>query len=361
MKASPTALLNSSDAPSITIADSANLVAEMADFEDFFHSFPQIPLSRHPAWQLVLKRSMGHQPYCVTARSAGKIVGVLPLALVSSWLFGRFLISLPYVNYGGVLTHDASVAGPMIDAATKLADRVNARYLELRHETELPHAAFTHMSTTKVHMRRHLPAAPEKLFSDLHGKVRNQIRKGEKSNLDVIWGGLECLSEFHAVFSENMRDLGTPNFGIGLFRQILEQFPDSAEICVVRKESKAIASALLLHGTGITEVPSASSLRAFNSTNANMLMYWNLLKRAVERGQEVFDFGRSTRDGPTHAFKKQWGAVEQKAEWQYYVRIGSFGEMRVDNPRYGRMIRLWQKLPLFMSRFLGPKIARGIP
>ena len=92
-----------------------------------------------------------------------------------------------------------------------------------------------------------------------------------------------------------------------------------------------------------------------------MLMYWSLLERAVGRKQEVFDFGRSNEDGPTFKFKKQSGATPFPAEWQYYLRRGTIGDMRPDNPRYGRMIRTWRRLPLWLTRAIGPRIVRGIP
>jgi hypothetical protein len=102
-------------------------------------------------------------------------------------------------------------------------------------------------------------------------------------------------------------------------------------------------------------------LREYNSANANMLMYWHLLERAIERGQRTFDFGRSTLDGNTYRFKKQWGAEPHPAVWQYYVRRGAVGDMRPDNSRYQRMIRTWQRLPVWATRWLGPPIVRGIP
>jgi FemAB-related protein (PEP-CTERM system-associated) len=212
-----------------------------------------------------------------------------------------------------------------------------------------------------VHMRLPLPSFPGQLWDSLSPKVRNQVRKGEKNNLQVAWGGLELLPELYEVFAVNMRDLGTPVYGRRLFRAMFRHFPGSVEICVVRLEERAIAAALLVHGKGITEVPSASSLREFNATCANMLMYWHLLERAIARGSAMFDFGRSTRDGNTFKFKKQWGAQPEPAIWQYHRRNGGKTAMRPDNPKYNRMIRLWQKLPVPVTKVIGPRIVRGIP
>ena len=130
---------------------------------------------------------------------------------------------------------------------------------------------------------------------------------------------------------------------------------------MVRAERVPAAAALLLHGWGITEVPSASSLRQFNPMCANMLMYWHLLERAVGRGQRTFDFGRSSLDSGTFRFKKQWGAVPLPANWQYFLRVGQLNQARPDNPRYGKFIRMWQRLPVWLTRLIGPPIVRGIP
>ena len=210
-------------------------------------------------------------------------------------------------------------------------------------------------------MRLTLPATPGQLWDQLSAKVRNQVRKGTKSELTVIWGGQERLGEFYDVFSQNMRDLGTPVFSRRLFVEIIRQFPDRAEFCIVRAGTTPVAAALLLHGWGTTEVPSASSLRQYNRTCANMLMYWKLLERAAERGQAVFDFGRSSPESNTYRFKQQWGATPFPAEWQHYVRRGSASDMRPDNPHYERMIRVWQRLPVDLTRWIGPMIVRGIP
>jgi FemAB-related protein (PEP-CTERM system-associated) len=146
-----------------------------------------------------------------------------------------------------------------------------------------------------------------------------------------------------------------------LFSEILTTFPGDAELCVVSDKDRPVAAALLLHGRGVTEVPTASSLKEYNPASVNMLMYWHLLQRAVERGQRIFDFGRSTVDGNTYRFKKQWGATPDPAVWQYHVNRGEVGEMRPDNPRFQRAIKIWQRLPLTVTRLLGPRIVRGIP
>jgi FemAB-related protein (PEP-CTERM system-associated) len=326
-----------------------------------YRAAAKAPLSAHPNWLQVLAAGLSQHPYLLLARQSGEIAGQLPLVFMRSLVFGKFLVSLPYINSAGVAADSAETEAALIDRAVELADELDVRYLELRHETARQHPALTRQLTSKVHMRLALPSTVDELWNGLHSKVRNQIRKGQQHDLVVRWGGRDRLADFYAVFSRNMRDLGTPVFSRRLFEGMLESFPGECEICTVQQGPLPIAGAILVHGQGRTEVPSASSLRTHNATNANMLMYWHLLQRAVERRQPCFDFGRSTEGSNTYRFKAQWGARPCPAVWQYYVRRGDVGEMRPDNARYARLVRIWQRLPVPLTRLIGPPIVRGIP
>jgi FemAB-related protein (PEP-CTERM system-associated) len=318
-------------------------------------------LSRDPAWLRVFRDGMRHRSFALEAVADDQTVGVLPLVSMKSLLFGKRLVSLPYLNTAGVHADDPATEAALVAEAIALADRLGVRALELRHEHRVEHPALGEPATQKIHMRLPLPADAQVLWKDLDAKVRNQVRKGEKAGLTVAWGALDQLDAFYDVFARNMRDLGTPVFGRALFRSILDIFPGDAEFCVVRQGELPVAAALLLHGPGVTEVPSASSLREYNKTCANMLMYWHLLQRAVARGQAIFDFGRSSPESPTFQFKKQWGASPEPAVWQYYMRRGSAADLRPDNPKFRLMIKTWKRLPLWLARRLGPTIARVIP
>jgi FemAB-related protein (PEP-CTERM system-associated) len=309
----------------------------------------------------VFAKSFGHTPVVIEAVDGEAIRGFLPLAFIHTRLFGRFLVSLPYLNYGGVIADDDVTTNQLIDHAADLADRLDVRFMEIRNEKAVAHPRLIQPASLKVNIHVPLPTTSVELWNGLPGKVRNQIRKGQRLQSNVALGGLELLPEFYSIFSHNMRDLGTPVFGEPLFRSILETFPDRAELCVVRDGKRALSAALLLHGDGITEVPSASSLRKFNHTCANVLMFWSCMERAVNRGQTIFDFGRASPDSSSFRFKKHWGARSVPAPWQYYLREGDVSDMRPTNAKYRAMIRIWQHLPLSISRLIGPMIVRGIP
>ncbi|MGN6543836.1 MAG: FemAB family XrtA/PEP-CTERM system-associated protein [Aureliella sp.] len=323
--------------------------------------YPQLNAHEQP-WLKAISAGLKHTAFLLTHKAAGgEVDGALPLVLVKSPWFGRFLVSLPYVNTGGVWAASDEAAQQLVTRACQLADQHRVRYLELRHEVPVEHPQLGASRTDKVHMRLPLPDSDEALERSFKSKLRSQIKKSKEHGLSIRWGGAELLPKFYDVFAINMRDLGTPVFSRGLFEAILAAFPDSAELCVVEKDARAIAAGLLVHRRGVTEVPSASSLRSYNFTSANMWMYRNLLARAIERGSHTFDFGRSSEGSGTYKFKAQWGAVPHPATWQYYVRKGSAEDMRPDAGGKKLLVRMWQKLPVPISRTLGPSIVRGIP
>jgi len=159
-----------------------------------------------------------------------------------------------------------------------------------------------------------------------------------------------------------MRDLGSPVLPKSFFRHILAKFPESTWIVTVVRGGKPVASGFLAGFKNRIEIPWASSLRTYNQLGTNMLLYWSCLSFACERGFTVFDFGRSTRGGGTYRFKEQWGAKPLPLYWHYWVRPGiPVPDITNKNPKYRLAIDLWKRLPLPVTRVLGPRIVKNIP
>ena len=333
-----------------------------ASWNDYLKSYGYAGFHLRSEWSDIFRRSLKHRPVFLWTSTGNRITGVLPLTLITGPIFGRFLASQPYLNTGGVLADSPVESNLLVSRAVALADQMNVKQLELRHEQQHAHIAFNATNTEKVHMRLTLPQTSEALWDGLKSKVRSQIRKPlNDGSLTCRFGREDQLSAFYRIFCRNMRDLGTPPFPRSLFGEMLSRFPDSAEICTVSLNGQPVASGFLLHGPGTTLIPSASSFREHNRTSCNMLMYWHALKRSIERGQREFDFGRSSVDAGTHRFKKQWGSKECPATWQYYSRQGDISDARPNSGRFDLMIAAWQKLPVWLTKLVGPTIVRGIP
>jgi serine/alanine adding enzyme len=312
-------------------------------------------------WAEIFRQGLGHQPKFLEATENGRIVGVMPLVFMKSLLFGRFLVSSPYVNVGGPVAIDETAAHALIARAVALADEFDVKHLELRNTREFEHPALAKRQTEKKLMVKPLPSTTGELLRSYKSEFRSKVLRGERNGVAFAFGRENLLDDFYDVFAVNMRDLGTPVFGKALFQAILERLGDDAELCVGRLGGKAVSAALIWHGPEGTEVPSSSTLREVNRTGANMSLFGKLLQRAVERGSKVFDFGRSSEGSGTYTFKRNWGAEPKPSVWQYYVRKGDVTDVRPENPRYRRKIELWKKLPVWITRLVGPTVVRGIP
>ena len=313
-----------------------------------------------PAWLDLIARAFGHRTVYLTAETGDGIAGVLPLVFFSSRVFGRFAVSVPFVNYGGVLADTGEVERALVDRAIALTRAAGGTHLELRHTRR----RFPDLSEKrhKVAMWLALASATDAQWAGLDRKLRNQVRKAEKHELEIRSGGLEELPAFYEVFARNMRDLGTPVYGVGFFREVLATFPDTTRVFVVRHAGRPAAASLVQWRGATIEVPWASALRESNAVCANVFLYWHMLRFAVERGLRRFDFGRSTPGEGTFLFKQQWGAEPQPLVWEYWTASGQpMPDLSPKNPRYARAIRAWQRLPVSVANALGPSIVRHIP
>ena len=307
-------------------------------------------------------RAFGLRTVFLAARDeCSRIIGVLPLVEQSSALFGRFLTSLPFVTYGGILAEDPSVAAALALQAAALARRRRADHLELRHTAPLAAAGFAER-LDKVSMILPLPDSEAALLKQLGSKLRSQIRRAEREPIEIVWGGAERLRDFYPIFAATMHELGTPVYPRRFFQIAYDALHDVASILIVRLRGEAQAGAILVrHGRRI-EVPWAAASPVAKRLSVNMRMYSELLRFAVAGGAEAFDFGRSTIDSGTYRFKAQWGAQPQQLHWHYWLRgAAAIPKLNSSNPRYARAVALWRRMPLWCANLLGPHIARHLP
>lgn len=312
------------------------------------------------AWGAVFSKAFGHAFYPLAALRAGKVSGILPLTLVASTFFGRFLVSMPFVNYGGLLADDEDCATALLEHARTLRQQCRARNVELRHLAASGRGLPTR--TDKVSMALDLPPDPDRLWTGLKDKVRNQVRKARKNGLSVVSGREELLPDFYRVFCVNMRDLGTPVYGRAFFAEVLAAFPETTAIIAVRKDGRCIAAGITYAYGDTLQMPWASSLMSHRRYCPNNLLYWHALSEASAKGFARFDFGRSTPgSGPWH-FKRQWGAREIPLHWEYLLEEGApLPNLTVNNPKFRLAIAVWRRLPIMVTNTLGPRIVQCIP
>jgi serine/alanine adding enzyme len=343
-----------------TIQVQAMQASDAADWDDFVQASPNASLYHLSAWQQVCAEAFGHYcPYLI-ARQGQAIVGVLPLVQLNSWLFGNFLVSMPFFNYGGVLCNSEPARDALLAAAVALARERGSTHLELRDWSALPGWP---ERTDKITMKLDLPSSAKLLWQALGSKLRAQIKKAQSHGFTFETGGIELLDDFYNVFAHNMRDLGTPVYDRLFFRVLIEAGVGSPKVVVGRDSRGApVSVALLLRHKCEMEIPWASTLRRVNRQSANMALYWHVLSYACEEQCERFDFGRCTEGSATHRFKKQWGAQPVQLRWHYWMSEG--GEpprLNPDNPKFRLAVAVWKRLPVWLTRLIGPPVVKYLP
>jgi FemAB-related protein (PEP-CTERM system-associated) len=309
-------------------------------------------------WRALIERVFGHECIYLAARDwDGELVGVLPLVRVRSLVFGHYLVSMPFLNYGGPLgTPEAILA--LVDEAAAIGEREGVKLLELRSRIPLPVSVeASHRKITVV--LDLLPSAEEQLRR-FDAKVRSQIRRPLKSGFSVRFGP-DQVAPFFSVFARHMRDLGTPTQSLALFRAVAEEFPDDALFGCVWRDGLPVAGGCGFRFDDEFEMTWASALREFNRDAPNMLLYWSFMERMIGEGVRRFNFGRCTPGTGTHRFKQQWGGRDEQLWWYDFARSS-----RTETPsptsgpfRFGPA--LWRRLPRAIATAVGPTIVRYLP
>lgn len=311
------------------------------------------------AWREVIHRAFGHASTYFYAHAAdGTIKGVLPLVRLKSRLFGDFLVSMPYFNYGGAIADHPQIEAQLVAHANMYAKTLGVSHVEYRDDIEKADAP---ARTDKVNMLLALPGDEEALWQSFTPKLRAQIRRPQREDIAAILGGIELLDDFYTVFARNMRDLGTPVYAKSFFARILEAFPAQSRLVIVRLAGKPVGAAFLIGYRDMLEIPWASTLREVNHLGVNMYMYWEVLRHAIAQGYRMFDFGRSSVDSGTYQFKKQWGAAAKQLYWHYWLNGGELPALNPSNPKYKLMINTWKRLPVWLTRLIGPPIVKNLP
>ena len=355
----PAATANS-DLPLAPLAVQPLTAHQCAEWDAFVQQQHDASLYHLSGWRSVCMEAFGHDCPYLAAWRGGRIVAVLPLVRLQSRLFGHFMVSVPFFNNGGLLGSDAEARDALLAQAVALAQAKGCSHIELRERQPLPGWP---SRTDKISMLLALPDSAEQLWKKLGSKMRAQIKKAQSHGLQFQHGGAELLDDFYEVFCTNMRDLGTPVYGKDFFATILRQAPGQPRLFIGRtKEGQAVSASLVVQHNGTMEVPWASTLRSANVLSANMELYWQMLLYACSQGCKVFDFGRSSRESATYRFKKQWGAEPLELHWNYWLQGGGgLPRLSPDNPKYRLAIAAWQRMPLWATKLIGPKLVKYLP
>ncbi len=328
--------------------------------DEFCRSKPQARICHTYRWSESVVRTLGYRPFYLVARHSGKIRGVLPLTQVRSRIFGNRMISQVFSNYGGMLTDCPEAREALFTYAVELATKLNCESIEFRNTQPLPYDLKPRLG--KICMHLPLTADTDQMWKSFKPKVRNQVRKAEKSDITTVTGGQELLDEFYGVYIVRMHQLGSPAYSRKVMETILKAFPVCSRIFTARLGKQTIGAGFVMCFDGFVEIPWAATLSKYNSLCPNNLLYWSVIEYYCLAEARCFDFGRCTDGGPTHRFKKQWGSEPVQLHYQYWVRPGhQLSILSPNDSKYRKKVEMWKKLPLWMTRVAGPYISKNLP
>ena len=331
-------------------------------WDDFVRRCPQATFFHLSAWRDIVEEVFDHRTFYLYAERAGDIVGVLPLAEVRSRLFGHALVSLPFCVYGGIAT--AEDAGPetlhaLESKAETLAQALGVQHLEYRN-LQPRHEDWPRQAELYVTFRKEILPEVEANLLAIPRKQRAMVRKGIKNAL--VSEVDDTVDRFFALYADNVLRHGTPALPKRFFEQLKERFGEACEVLTVSSpEGKPLSSVLSFYFRDEVLPYYAGDDLAARELAANDFKYWELMRRACERGCKVFDYGRSKVGTGPYAFKKNWGFEPQPLSYEYRLyKRDSIPQNNPMNPKYRAFIALWKRLPIGVANRLGPHIVRNL-
>lgn len=332
--------------------------ATAARWDAFVQTCPSATFFHRAGWQAVIREAFGHETFFLYAERDGDIVGVLPMARVRSLLFGNGLVSLPFCSCGGVAASDEEAASLLEREAKVIANSLNVEHLELRNSVRR-HEDWP-AQDLYVTFKRQIPDVLDDRMLAIPQKRRNMVRKALKLGLHATHS--DSVDEFFPVFAENARNHGTPTLPKNYFQCLARVFGEDCEILSIRSpEGRVISAIQCFYFRDHVLAYYAGELAEARNTAANDLKYWELMKRAAERGCRIFDLGRSKKGTGSFEFKRLWGFEPYQLNYEYVLlRRDAVPQHNPMNPKYRLFIAAWQRLPLWLANRLGPHIVRNL-
>jgi len=326
-------------------------------WDDYVRVTPEATFFHQAGWKAVIERSFGHKTYYLYAEHEGKITGIFPLVHINSLLFGNTLVSNAFCVYGGIVANDEQTYLELDKRACQLAEELSVDCLEVRNRVhKSPERPFKDLYVT---FRKELDPEVEKNLLAIPRKQRAMVRKGIDAGLvSVIDDNVDRL---HQAYSESVRNLGTPVFSKKYFQTLKDVFTEQCEVLTVERDGQTIASVMNFYFRDEVLPYYGGGTSLARDVKGNDFMYWEVMRRAVEKGVKIFDYGRSKVGTGSYSFKKNWGFNPEPLFYEFYlVKSASLPDINPLNPKYQLFIAAWKRLPLFASQLIGPMLSKDL-
>lgn len=334
---------------------------QAARWDAFVNACPQATFFHLSAWEGVVREIFRHRTFFLYAERDGEIVAVLPLAEVKSRLFGHSLSSLPFCVYGGIAAAEgeAEAVATLEAEADALARKLGVEHLEYRNLAPR-HVDWPRQHELYVTFRKEILPEVEANMLAIPRKQRAMVRKGIKNNLVSHIDG--NVDRFFSLYADNVLRHGTPALPKKFFQRLKAVFGEQCEVLTVTDADGRLLSSVLSFYFRDEVLPYyAGDDTSARNLAANDFKYWELMRRACERGCKLFDYGRSKVGTGPWSFKKNWGFEPQPLSYEFRLyKRDAIPENNPNNPKFRIFIAAWKKLPIGVANFIGPHIVRNL-
>ncbi|HEX8624765.1 MAG TPA: FemAB family XrtA/PEP-CTERM system-associated protein [Allosphingosinicella sp.] len=348
------------------VAHFAGFSIRLADLDDpgecrridgFVADHPEAELFHRPAWTRGIERGTGQAArYLVAEDQAGRLTGLLPLTRIRSPIFGSAMVSTGFGVGGGIVAGTGMAVEALASAAWSLAERENCASVTLRGG-RLPEG-WRREEGVYAGFLRDLPGSDEAILASIPRKQRAEVRRALGLDLEVSQGrDRRALDDHYLVYSESVRNLGTPVFPRSLFEAMAREWGEDCGILTIHSGGRPVASVFSLNFKGVVHPYWGGGTRGARALRANDLLYYALMRHSAGLGCTGFDFGRSKAGTGAYAFKKNWGFAPRPLT---YAAKGAHRDLNPASPRYRLQTAAWRRLPLPVANRLGPLLARGL-
>jgi FemAB-related protein (PEP-CTERM system-associated) len=315
------------------------------------------------SWTALMGKIYNFPVYRILALVDKKVEGVLSLIHIRHFVFGHYLATAPFASYGGFSFSSVQVRDALLARVQKLGDELDVEYVNVRFwdGDAAPPVGWVQHPVYATY-RTDLSTDLDKLLASYNPNHRNHVRKSLKKGFSTKFGGMELLDEAYEGLAKSMHELGSPYHSMDYLRSLVSSLDGSLELAALyNAQGRLIGAGVFIFSDGMATNLHANILREARSDYAGEFLYWSAITRYAQKGFKTFDMGRSLIGSGNEVFKMKWNPEKQKLAYWYYLRkMQDVPSLNQKNPKFRAAIWMWQRMPAFIVRLIGPFLIRGL-
>jgi GNAT acetyltransferase-like protein len=285
-------------------------------WDEFVRRHPRASVFHTRQWLEALSLTYNYEPiFLTTSRENKPLNNGIVFCVVSSWMTGTRVVSVPFADHCEPLVDNDSDLREFLSWFQETRDRWGWKYVELR-----PLSAFKQYGTglqpyTRYHYHElDIIPALQQIFANLHkNSIQRRIQRAERAGLSSETGrSTHLLDEFYQLLLMTRRRHRLLPQPRTWFKNLVERMGNACEIRVARNNGEAIAALLTLRHRSVITYKYGCSNARLHHLGGMPFLFWRLIEDSKAQGANKIDFGRSDLAQRTlSAFKDKLGTTSR--------------------------------------------------